>query len=408
MYEQNADLWSPYPCDYPLTNSNVMSVWPTGKYAFVNMAGHGSPYSTHIYGIGAPAFISTYNCPYLNDNFPSIVFADACSNSDTDHVNLGQSMIKQGAIGFLGATKVAYGAGGWSNPYHGSSQSLDYYFTTAVTSGDYTQGQGHQWALRQMYTNGLWYQLKYETFEWGAFWGNPNLGMVSFPYEGAAPLPEESLGTSCMGDAACSGEARCIEGVCYAPKHRYISMRRNLAVAPNTARRVKILDGTVVGWVGVPYENRGLTLANVSSSPVYAGIDFAGEWPDLLHVTDCAIAPGQTYIVQAIDQGDDVGDEGNYSEMLMLHTPSAWGDTVGNCSGDVCQPADGIVGLSDVMAAIKKYQGVDVAPVTWLDLDPSAGFEAANQVIGIGDILANIDGFQGKAYPGDGPLNCPQ
>jgi hypothetical protein len=94
--------------------------------------------------------------------------------------------------------------------------------------------------------------------------------------------------------------------------------------------------------------------------------------------------------------------------MLMLNTPSTWGDTVGSCTGDVCQPADGTVGLSDVMAAIKKYQGVDVAPVTWLDLDPSAGYEAANQVIGIGDILANIDGFQGKAYPGDGPLNCPQ
>jgi hypothetical protein len=29
-----------------------------------------------------------------------------------------------------------------------------------------------------MYTQGLWYALRYETFEWGALWGNPDLGMT--------------------------------------------------------------------------------------------------------------------------------------------------------------------------------------------------------------------------------------
>ena len=29
-----------------------------------------------------------------------------------------------------------------------------------------------------MYTQGLWYALRYETFEWGALWGNPDLGMA--------------------------------------------------------------------------------------------------------------------------------------------------------------------------------------------------------------------------------------
>ncbi len=177
MYEKNANYWSSYDCDYPLLHSNVMSVWPEGKYAFVNWAGHGSPTSCHILGLGQPAFISSSDCSYLNDEFPAIVFADACSNSDTDYLNIGQAMLRQGAVGFLGATKVAYGMGAWNDPYDGSSQSFDYFFTTSVTSGDYTQGEAHQWALRHMYTNGLWYMVKYEMFEWGAFWGNPNLGM---------------------------------------------------------------------------------------------------------------------------------------------------------------------------------------------------------------------------------------
>ncbi len=193
MYEQNSSYYSNYPCDYELLHSNVMAVWPAGQYSFVNWAGHGSPTSCHIYGIGAPAFISSSDCPNLNDNYPAIIFADACSNSDTDYTNVGQAMMKSGGIGFLGATKVAYGCPGWNHPNDGSSQSMDYYFTTACTSGDYTQGAAHQSALRTMYTDGLWSSLRYETFEWGALWGNPDLSMGTAPvmsFSFPAGLPE--------------------------------------------------------------------------------------------------------------------------------------------------------------------------------------------------------------------------
>jgi hypothetical protein len=175
MYEKNTDYWSSFDCDYPLLNSNVMNVWPTGHFAFVNWAGHGSPTSCHIYGLGAPAFISSSDCPSLSDEYPAIIFADACSNSDTDEVNIGQSMLQHGAVGFVGATKVALGCPGWSSAYDGSSQSLDYMFTTCVTSGEYTQGAALQYGLRQMYTMGLWDYARYEMFEWGALWGNPDL-----------------------------------------------------------------------------------------------------------------------------------------------------------------------------------------------------------------------------------------
>ncbi|MFQ6031906.1 MAG: C25 family cysteine peptidase [Candidatus Zixiibacteriota bacterium] len=176
MYEQG---YSSYPMDYDLRWNNVRSVWSSGQFAFVNWAGHGSPYSSHIYYSGGEAFVSTSTCPYLNDDYPAIAFADACSNSDTDYLNLGQAMLKQGCVGFLGATKVAFGMPGWNDPSDGSSQSLDYYFTTRNTSGYYTQGQAHQWSLREMYNNGLWYYVKYEMFEWGALWGNPDLGMAN-------------------------------------------------------------------------------------------------------------------------------------------------------------------------------------------------------------------------------------
>jgi len=173
MYE---DAQSSYPCDYDLSYNNVKNVWSAGKFAFVDWAGHGSPTGCYEYYPSQP-FVDTATCTYLNDDYPAIIFADACSNSDTDDLNIGKSMLGQGGVGFLGATKVAYGKPGWNNPNSGSSQSFDYYFTTRCTSGEYTQGQAHQWSLTKMYTDNLWYYLKYETFEWGALWGNPDLTM---------------------------------------------------------------------------------------------------------------------------------------------------------------------------------------------------------------------------------------
>jgi hypothetical protein len=184
MYEQNSTVWSSYACDYPLRHSNVMTVWPAGRYAFVNWAGHGSPTSSHIMGHGTEAFIQSSDGASLDHDHRAIIFADACSNSDTDHVNIGKTMLRDGAVGFLGATKVAYGCPAWDDPDDGSTQSLDYFFTTNVTSGDYTQGGAHQAALREMYTRGLWASPKYETFEWGALSGNPGLRL------GAPPLLE--------------------------------------------------------------------------------------------------------------------------------------------------------------------------------------------------------------------------
>ncbi len=175
MYE---DAQSSYTCDYDLNYDNVLSVWSSGSYAFVDWAGHGSPDAAYEYYPSTP-FVDETSCLSLNDEFPSIVFADSCSNSDTDYLNIGQAMLKQGAIGFLGSNKVAYGMPGWNNPMDGSSQSLDYFFTTCCTSGNYTQGQAHQWSLRQMYVNDLWTAGTYmEMFEWGSLFGNPDLSMA--------------------------------------------------------------------------------------------------------------------------------------------------------------------------------------------------------------------------------------
>ncbi|MGD8453858.1 MAG: C25 family cysteine peptidase [Phycisphaerae bacterium] len=179
MYEKSSGWYSDYDCDYPLQHSNVMAVWPQNRYAFVNWAGHGSPTSAHVCGLGSEAFIEAADADDLNLDYPSIIFADACSNADTDHENIAQVMMRYAAVGFLGSNKVAYGMHDWAGPEDGSSQSLDYYFTTYITSGECTQGAAHQQALRNLYTMNGWYYPRLETFEWGALFGNPNLSIVA-------------------------------------------------------------------------------------------------------------------------------------------------------------------------------------------------------------------------------------
>jgi hypothetical protein len=217
------------------------------------------------------------------------------------------------------------------------------------------------------------------------------------------------------------------------PKARYLSIARNPEQDSDTARRVRLSDGTPIGWVGPSYwvaptpQHDGLWLADIQATPAYEI-----TWPEVVHVIGCEVGhsalcddstgehcgpnncPGglsetcyhHCYQIQAIVLGADIGDEGNYSEALELCTPSVWGDTVSTCAGNVCRPPNGVVGLDDVQAAIKYYQNNRVAPITWLDIDPSNATQTPNQNIGIGDILKVIDGFQGQPYPGDGPKNC--
>lgn len=170
LYEWN----SKYSYDFILNHGNVIDVWSGGKFALVSWNAHGSPFGSYV---GQNAFIHVNDCPSLNDDYPAIISAASCSNSDTDHLNIGQAMMKQGAVGFVGANKPASYCSRWSHPNDGSDQSFKYFFVKAVTSCEFTQGQAFQYALREMYVNGLWYDQKYEYFCHGSLWGNPSLGI---------------------------------------------------------------------------------------------------------------------------------------------------------------------------------------------------------------------------------------
>jgi hypothetical protein len=177
MYEVG---YSTYPMDNDISHARFVSEWSGNKYAVVSWAGHGGPFVAARYYYGAPEFINSDDCAVLDDDHPSIVFADSCYTS-IPPANLGREMLHHGAVGYVGATQVAGGRRGWQTPADGSSQTLNYLFTGHVTSGIYTQGEALQLALRQTYLQAAWRWPKYELLEWGALYGNPDLGVSSTP-----------------------------------------------------------------------------------------------------------------------------------------------------------------------------------------------------------------------------------
>lgn len=187
MYEPE----SPFPMDYALTHENVLSVWSAGKYGVVSWHSHGSPHGAYV---GDEAYITSADCSLLNDNYPAIISAAACSNSDTDYVSIGQSMLRQGAVGFLGANKSAWYMSAWDNPLDGSDQSFKYFFLSRITSGEDTQGQALQYAIKEMYARGLWNSPLAETFLHSTLFGNPDLGIMSH-FESQSPeTPSKAAG----------------------------------------------------------------------------------------------------------------------------------------------------------------------------------------------------------------------
>jgi hypothetical protein len=249
--------------------------------------------------------------------------------------------------------------------------------------------------------------------DWGQFvlvWtGPPDDPPFFVECEVVAPLPEDSIGIACTDDGVCPNISSCIAGVCYVPKNRYVSLRpSSLNAGAMTARRISLAttraESILLGWVGPPDANG---ICRLQAAPEYRDWSLDAE---VIHVTECEIAPGWSYLIQAIVEGQSTGDESNYSGALPLPTAPVWGDVVSTCPQNVCDPPQGDPftqpNIDDVLALVNAFQGVENAPLTWLDIDPATGDGYPEGMVAIGDVLLVVNAFQGQVYPGNGPLNC--
>jgi len=188
IYEQGPCWNSPKYSEYNMTRTITRSVWGGGKYGFVNLAGHGSKYGVyfqerHPTCSAEKYFYSLDDCAYLNDDYPSVVFSNACSTAYPEVNNLGRRLLERGAVAFVGSTRIAFGTHGWDEVSDGRCSSVDYLFCKRAISLSGTRssvGWAHQRAMRDMYNlygfDTSWWQM----FEWNLY-GNPDLWIKDRP-----------------------------------------------------------------------------------------------------------------------------------------------------------------------------------------------------------------------------------
>ncbi|MDL1955691.1 MAG: C25 family cysteine peptidase [Candidatus Desulfofervidus auxilii] len=187
IYEQGPCWDSDYYSEYALSRTITREVWGDGHFGFVNLAGHGS--HTGVYykerhpTCTRELYFHANDRTYLNDNYPSIVFSCACSTAWPEDNNLGKMLLEQGAVSFVGSTRVAFGVHEWDDPSDGGCQTLDYLFAHYAVSYTFSRssvGWSLQRALQDMYNDYNWDDSWWQMFEWNLY-SNPDLWLRDRP-----------------------------------------------------------------------------------------------------------------------------------------------------------------------------------------------------------------------------------
>ena len=101
IYEENYDL-NPAPETIPCNVQNVIDVWTENYFGSVF-------WWTHGWSRGASDIIDTNAVTLLNNKRPAFTFQCSCSNSfPEDNSNLAYELLKNGAIGTVGGTRVTW------------------------------------------------------------------------------------------------------------------------------------------------------------------------------------------------------------------------------------------------------------------------------------------------------------
>ena len=185
-------------------------------------------------------------------------------------------------------------------------------------------------------------------------------------------------------------------------------------------------------WVAAPNADGIARLVSQSNRYV------SDNWPTIVHIGDCEIAPLATYAIQAYDLAD-LSAGGLNVATISRPTPNYWADCVGAlaffCDGDsrnpTCDPLnntcpggqscmaaypppDGVTNFDDIGAAVASFAslpGTVLPDKTWVDIHGdnfgSAMVDPPNFVINFSDIDFMVKAFQGRPYAFVDPALCP-
>lgn len=143
LYEKGGIWPSQYPCEDSINRNRVIYWWQNYPFGFVNWGAHGGETLVVRTVLRAPGdtiypkFFIRSDVFNLNDNYPSIVYSNACLTGipDTTFYCLGDYLHYRGAVAFIGASRVSYYLPGWSQWRQGGNNSLNCYFVWWLVVG---------------------------------------------------------------------------------------------------------------------------------------------------------------------------------------------------------------------------------------------------------------------------------
>lgn len=157
MYEKAGLDTSDSLCDQPLTHNNVRNAWSAGTYGIVNWWAHGwwnsasRKWWSEDDGDGIPeswndeiswqVFIENADCPSLDDDHPSIVYANSCRCGWPEQNCLAKNLLDQGSAGMVASTRDSWYYDGWDDVTDGGNATLDYNFFHELLNHDKKLGE---------------------------------------------------------------------------------------------------------------------------------------------------------------------------------------------------------------------------------------------------------------------------
>lgn len=132
----------PNPEVWPSVEDSVVKYWSQNPYGMVTWWTHGSSTS-------ASSIFSSPSAALLNDNKPSFVFQASCSNGfPEDQNNLGYSLLRNGAIATISASRISWFAGGLRTNFetafdiiHECNEYIGYAYTKRIVDSCMDAGE---------------------------------------------------------------------------------------------------------------------------------------------------------------------------------------------------------------------------------------------------------------------------
>ncbi|HJO24662.1 MAG: C25 family cysteine peptidase [Myxococcota bacterium] len=166
--------------------SNVATQWDSTSPGAVTWLTHGG-------GVGAAAVMNTTQATQLDDGHPVITFQASCFNSLPSQTNnLSYALLKNGAVGTIGATAISHGPGGPNPPIthpssEGGNAGMAYSFMQFLGQQGMTVGDSLAEVKRETNLYGrCWYWHNMAGFN---LYGDPEVSLLDSAPEAPAAVP---------------------------------------------------------------------------------------------------------------------------------------------------------------------------------------------------------------------------